>query len=90
MQSTTANAGDICALAPLKPARLPAAAPQPAVDAANVITLPAPDATFLRDGSRSGYGCTDTRLEMEGVCNQFIISRADNRIEARGKRVSAC
>ncbi len=36
------------------------------------------DATFLRDAPRSGYGCTDTRLETEGVCNQFIISRADN------------
>jgi hypothetical protein len=26
------------------------------------------DATFLRDGTRVGYGCVDIRLEMGGVC----------------------
>ena len=33
------------------------------------------DATFLRDGTRMGYGCVDTRLEMGGVCHQFIMKR---------------
>jgi hypothetical protein len=33
------------------------------------------DATFLRDGTRVGYGCTDSRLEMGGVCHQFIMKR---------------
>ena len=33
------------------------------------------DATFLRDGTRVGYGCVDSRLEMGGVCHQFIMKR---------------
>ena len=33
------------------------------------------DATFLRDGSRLGYGCSDRRLDMHGVCHQFILRR---------------
>jgi len=34
------------------------------------------DATFLRDDARVGYGCFDSRLEMGGVCHQFIMKRA--------------
>lgn len=33
------------------------------------------DATFLRDGTRVGYGCVDSRLETGGVCHQFIVKR---------------
>jgi hypothetical protein len=33
------------------------------------------DATFLRDGTRLRYGCADSRLEMGGVCHQFIMKR---------------
>jgi len=33
------------------------------------------DATFLRNGTRVGYGCADSRLEMGGVCHQFIMTR---------------
>lgn len=33
------------------------------------------DATFLRDSTRVGYGCVDRRLEMGGVCHQFIVKR---------------
>jgi hypothetical protein len=36
------------------------------------------DATFLRDGSRLGYGCSDRRLDMRGVCHQFILRRDGN------------
>ena len=36
------------------------------------------DATFLRDGSRLGYGCSDRRLDMRGVCHQFILRREGN------------
>jgi hypothetical protein len=34
------------------------------------------DAIFLRDGTRVGYGCVDSRLETGGVCHQFIMKRA--------------
>ena len=33
------------------------------------------DATFLRNSTRVGYGCVDSRLEMGGVCHQFIMKR---------------
>jgi len=33
------------------------------------------EATFLRDGSRIGFGCSDRRLDMHGVCHQFILRR---------------
>ena len=33
------------------------------------------EATFLRDSTRVGYGCVDSRLETDGVCNQFIMKR---------------
>ena len=36
------------------------------------------DATFLRDRPSIGYGCFDTRLEMGGVCHQFIMKRETN------------
>jgi hypothetical protein len=36
------------------------------------------DAIFLKDSSRVGFGCTDTRLEMAGVCHQFILRRDGN------------
>lgn len=32
-------------------------------------------ATFLRDGTSIGYGCSDSRLEMGGICHQFIMQR---------------
>ena len=31
------------------------------------------DARFLRDFQGRGYGCTDRRLDMRGVCHQFLI-----------------
>ena len=31
------------------------------------------DATFLKDGRSVGYGCSDSRLDMGGVCHQFIM-----------------
>lgn len=37
------------------------------------------DATFLRDAQRVGYGCDDSRLEMGGVCHQFIMRRDGDR-----------
>jgi hypothetical protein len=33
------------------------------------------EATFLRDSTRVGYGCVDSRLETGGVCHQFIMKR---------------
>jgi hypothetical protein len=33
------------------------------------------EATFLKDGRSIGYGCSDRRLEMAGVCHQFIMRR---------------
>jgi hypothetical protein len=36
------------------------------------------DATFLRDGPRIGYGCSDRRLPPGGVCNQFLMMREGN------------
>jgi hypothetical protein len=34
------------------------------------------DAIFLRDDSRGlSYGCSDRRLETNGVCHQFIMER---------------
>ena len=36
------------------------------------------DATFLRDGPRIGYGCSDRRLPPDGVCNQFLMMREEN------------
>jgi hypothetical protein len=35
------------------------------------------DATFLRDGTSVGYGCRDNRLEMGGVCHQFMLQRGE-------------
>ena len=34
-------------------------------------------ATFLKNSSHIGYGCTDARLEMGGVCHQFILRPGD-------------
>ena len=31
------------------------------------------DASFLKDGRSVGYGCSDRRLDMGGVCHQFIM-----------------
>ncbi len=36
------------------------------------------DATFLRDGPRIGYGCSDRRLPPGGVCHQFLMTREGN------------
>ena len=36
------------------------------------------DATFLRDGPRIGYGCSDRRLPPGGVCHQFLMMREGN------------
>jgi len=36
------------------------------------------DATFLRDGPRVRYGCTDRRLPPGGVCHQFLMMREGN------------
>jgi len=33
------------------------------------------EATFLRDGARVGFGCSDRRLDMRGICHQFILRR---------------
>ena len=33
------------------------------------------DAWFLKDASRLSYGCWDRRLDMQGVCHQFILRR---------------
>jgi hypothetical protein len=33
------------------------------------------EATFLRDSTRVGYGCVDSRLETGGVCHQFTMKR---------------
>ena len=33
------------------------------------------EATFLRDGARIGFGCSDRRLDMRGICHQFILRR---------------
>lgn len=36
------------------------------------------DATFLKDGPRIGYGCSDRRLPPGGVCHQFLMMRDGN------------
>ena len=33
------------------------------------------EATFLRDASGVGYGCRDRRLQMNGICHQFLMTR---------------
>jgi hypothetical protein len=33
------------------------------------------DARFLRDASNLGFGCADRRLDMNGVCHQFLMNR---------------
>ena len=33
------------------------------------------DARFLRDASNLGFGCADRRLNMGGVCHQFVMYR---------------
>ncbi len=33
------------------------------------------DARFLRDSTSLGFGCSDRRLDMRGVCHQFVIYR---------------
>ena len=35
------------------------------------------DGTFLRDDTRVGYSCSDSRLENGGICNQFILQRGE-------------
>jgi hypothetical protein len=54
------------------------------------------DATFLRDASSRGYSCRDSRLEMGGVCHQFILEHAEgssvsvvmeNDDESRGSQI---
>jgi hypothetical protein len=36
------------------------------------------DATFLRDGPRIDYGCSDRRLPSGGICHQFLMLREGN------------